>query len=339
MSIGINHPPQHHYTRLQPYSSRKSAFDIAEIHDILTAIEKSPFRRVHVMSITVTPMSAACGAEISGIDLREPIDAAAVKEIEDAFHEHVVVVFRGQDITEDEQMAFANAFGGLGDRKRSPNGSTPGGSYDTPFMFVTNIIDEKTGESIGAFGDGEMWFHHDTSYYEKPHKATLLYSITLPSWGGNTCFANMYKAYENVPADLKAKLEGRKILQIHDYKRRERIDIYNSDISGMLQYEQPIFVTHPVTRRKALYISRLMSAKIEGLSPDENENILNQLFDISEDPSVVFEHEWLKGDMVMWDNYASIHMRRDFPRDELRLMRRLTLNGYGPLMGTGRSIR
>ena len=149
----------------------------------------------------------------------------------------------------------------------------------------------------------------------------------------------MYKAYENVPADLKAKLEGRKILQIHDYKRRERIDIYNSDISGMLQYEQPIFVTHPVTRRKALYISRLMSAKIEGLSPDENENILNQLFDISEDPSVVFEHEWLKGDMVMWDNYASIHMRRDFPRDELRLMRRLTLNGYGPLMGTGRSIR
>jgi len=283
------------------------------------------------MSITVTPMSAACGAEISSIDLREPIDAAAVKEIEAAFHEHVVVVFRGQDITEDEQMAFANALGGLGDRKRSPNGSTPGGSYDTPFMFVTNIIDEKTGESIGAFGDGEMWFHHDTSYYEKPHKATLLYSITLPSWGGNTCFANMYKAYENVPADLKAKLEGRKILQIHDYKRRERIDIYNSDISGMLQYEQPIFVTHPVTRRKALYVSRLMSAKIEGLAPDENENILNQLFDISEDPSVVFEHEWLKGDMVMWDNYASIHMRRDFPRDEPRLMRRLTLNGYGPL--------
>jgi taurine dioxygenase len=283
------------------------------------------------MPITVTPLSAACGAEISGVDLRDPLDAATVKEIEDAFHEHVVVVFRGQDITEDEQMAFANAFGGLGDRKRSPNGNNPGGSYDTPFMFVTNIIDEKTGEPVGAFGDGEMWFHHDTSYYEKPHKATLLYSITLPSWGGNTCFANMYKAYENVPADLKAKLEGRKVLQIHDYKRRERIDIYKSDISGMLQWEQPIFVTHPATKRKALYISRLMSAKIEGLAPDENEEILNQLFDISEDPSVVFEHEWKKGDLVMWDNYASIHMRRDFPRDEPRLMRRLTLSGYGAL--------
>jgi taurine dioxygenase len=282
------------------------------------------------MSITVTPMSPACGAAISGVDLREPIDAATRKEIEDAFHAHVVVVFRGQDLSEDDQRRFATTFGGLGERRRSPNGSTPGGDYDTPFMLVTNIKDEK-GVPIGAFGDGEMWFHHDTSYYETPHKATLLYAVTLPSRGGNTCFANMYKAYENVPADLKARLEGRKILQIHDYKRRERIDIYNTDISGMLQYEQPIFVTHPVTKRKALYISRLMSARIEGLPPDENEEVLEQLFEISEDPAIVFEHEWRLGDLVMWDNYASIHMRRDFPRDEPRLMRRLTLQGYGPL--------
>lgn len=283
------------------------------------------------MTITVEPLSPACGAEIKGVDLREPLDAETVAAIEEAFHEHVVVVFRDQDIDEDEQMAFAQAFGGLGERKRSPNGSTPGGSYETPFMLVTNVRDEKTGEPVGAFGDGEMWFHHDTSYYREPHKATLLYSVILPSWGGNTCFSNMYKAYDNIPAELRDRLEGRKILQIHDYKRRERIDIYNTDISGMLQYEQPIFVTHPRTGRKALYVSRLMSAKIEGLEPEENEAVLEQLFDISEDPAIVFEHEWRLGDMVMWDNYASIHMRKDFPRDEPRLMRRLTLDGYGPL--------
>ena len=190
--------------------------------------------------------------------------------------------------------------------------------------------DEK-GEPLCAFGDGEMWFHHDTSYYEKPHRATLLYAVTLPDWGGNTCFSNMYKAYDRLPDDLKKRLEGRKILQIHDYKRRERIDIYNSDISGMLQYQQPIFVTHPATGRKALYISRLMSARIEGLEPEENEEILTRLFDLSEDPEIVFEHEWKLGDLVMWDNYASIHMRRDFPRDQPRMMRRLTLDGYGPL--------
>jgi taurine dioxygenase len=74
-----------------------------------------------------------------------------------------------------------------------------------------------------------------------------------------------------------------------------------------------------------------MSARIEGLAPDENEAVLERLFDISEDPAIVYEHEWKLGDLVMWDNYASIHMRRDFPRDEPRLMRRLTLEGYGPL--------
>lgn len=282
------------------------------------------------MAITVEPLSDACGAEIKGVDLREALDPDTVAAIEQAFHEHVVVVFRGQDLTEDDQTRFANHFGGLGERKQSPNGSTPGGSYDTPFMLVTNMRDDK-GEPLGAFGDGEMWFHHDTSYYEAPHKATLLYAVTLPSWGGNTCFSNMYKAYDNLPEDLRQRLEGRKVLQIHDYKRRERIDIYNSDISGMLQYEQPLFVTHPATGRKALYISRLMSARIEGLEAEENEEILNQLFDISEDPAIVFEHEWQLGDLVMWDNYASIHMRRDFPRDQPRMMRRLTLQGYGPL--------
>lgn len=282
------------------------------------------------MAITVEPLSDACGAEIKGVDLRQELDPDTVAAIEQAFHEHIVVVFRGQDLSEEDQKRFANHFGGLGERKQSPNGSTPGGSYDTPFMLVTNMRDDK-GEPLGAFGDGEMWFHHDTSYYEAPHKATLLYAVTLPSWGGNTCFSNMYKAYDNLPEDLKQRLEGRKILQIHDYKRRERIDIYNSDISGMLQYEQPLFVTHPATGRKALYISRLMSARIEGLEAEENEEILNRLFDISEDPAIVFEHEWQLGDLVMWDNYASIHMRRDFPRDQPRMMRRLTLQGYGPL--------
>lgn len=281
------------------------------------------------MSITVTPLSPACGAEISGVDLSQELDSATVQQIEDAFHEHVVLLFRGLDLTGDDQRRFAGYFGKLGERKRSPNGSTPGGGYDSPFMYVTNIV--ENGKPIGAFGDGEMWFHHDTSYYENPHKATLLYSMELPSEGGNTCFSNMYKAYDRLPDALKQKLQGRKVLQIHDYKRRERIDIYNTDISGMLQREQPIIVTHPRTRRKALYISRLMSARIGGLEPAESEDILEDLFDRSEDPEIVLEHEWKLGDLVMWDNYASIHMRKDFPREQRRLMRRLTVNGYGPL--------
>jgi taurine dioxygenase len=277
------------------------------------------------MTPSIVPLSPALGAEVKGIDLRQALDEDAIKTIKTAFDQHVVLVFRGQDLSEDDQLRTAGYFGTVHIRRRPANARTPGGDYDTPFMLVTNIV--ENGKPIGAFGDGEMWFHHDTSYYPKPHRATLLYSMKLPNQGGNTCFSNMYKAYENIPHALRDQLEGRNVLQIHDYKRRERIDLDKVDIGSILHHEQPIFITHPATGRKALYISRLMSARIEGLSREESEAALNQLFDISEDSSIIYEHEWRLGDLVIWDNWSSIHARRDFPREQPRLMRRLTIEG------------
>jgi taurine dioxygenase len=273
----------------------------------------------------VTPLSKALGAEITGLDLRQPLDDAGVKAIRDAFDQHIFVVFREQQLSEEDQLRAAGYFGRVHVRRKPTTTRDPGGAFDTPFMLVTNIV--ENGKSIGVFGDGEMWFHHDTSYYPEPHRATLLYSMKLPSWGGNTCFSNMYKAYENIPRALRDKLEGKKVLQVHDYKRRERLDLDTIDLNSVRHYEQPIFITHPATGRKALYISRLMSAQILGLSRDESEAALEQLFEISEDPSIVYEHEWKLGDLVIWDNWCSIHARKDFPREEPRLMRRLTIEG------------
>lgn len=276
------------------------------------------------MAISVVPLSPALGAEIKGLDLARPLEPRTAEKITAAFHEHVVLLFRDQDLTDDDQLRFAGYFGKLGARRRSPNRHTPGGDYDTPFMLVTNIVED--GKPIGSFGDSEMWFHHDTCYYDRPHAATLLYAMKLPSWGGHTKFANMYKALENIPQALREELEGRRVLQIHDYKRTERIDP-DGDISGMLQYSQPIFITHPDTGRRALYVNRLMTARIEGLPRAESDAILEALFGIAEDPAIVYEHEWRLGDLVMWDNYCSNHARTDFPRDERRLLRRLTVEG------------
>ena len=175
------------------------------------------------MTMSVAPLSPALGAEIKGVDLRRPLDDATVKAINAAFDQHVVVVFRDQDLSEADQLRAAGYFGKVHIRRRPANGRTPGGDYDTPFMMVTNIV--ENGKSVGAFGDGEMWFHHDTSYYPQPHRATFLYSMQLTSWGGETCFSNMYKAYDNIPRALRDRLEGRNVLQVHDYKRRERIDL------------------------------------------------------------------------------------------------------------------
>ena len=99
------------------------------------------------------------------------------------------------------------------------------------------------------------------------------------------------------------------------------------DLNQVRHQVQPIFITHPATGRKSLYVSRLMTARIEGMPRGESDAILNELFDISEDPSIVYEHSWKVGDLVCWDNWCSIHMRKDFPREEPRLMRRITIEG------------
>jgi taurine dioxygenase len=278
------------------------------------------------MAPKITPLSPALGAQATGVDLRQPLDDASIRALRDAFDQNVVLVIRDQKLSEDDQLRAAGYFGKVAVRKKpAPGMNNPGGDYDTPFMLVTNIV--ENGKPIGAFGDGEMWFHHDTSYYPEPHRATLLYSMKLPSWGGNTCFSNMYQAYENIPFALRKRLEGRKVLQVHDYKRRERLDLDKIDLGSVRHHEQPTFITHPATGRKALYISRLMSARIVGFSPEESEEALAQLFDISEDPAIIYEHEWRLGDLVIWDNWCSIHARKDFPRDQPRLMRRLTIEG------------
>lgn len=277
------------------------------------------------MSLSLKPLSPACGVEISGLDLRQPVDAATATAIRKAFDENIVAVFRQQDLSEENQLRAAEIFGKVALRKKPVSGPGPGGDFDTPFMLVTNIVED--GKAIGAFGDGEMWYHHDTSYYPEPHRATLLYAMKLTTWGGETSFSNMYKAYEMIPRALRDRLEGKKVLQMHDYKRRERIDVDTADLSRIRHHEQPLFITHPATGRKALYVSRLMSARIEGFSRAESEEILEQLFDISEDPSIVYQHHWALGDLVIWDNWCSIHARADFPREEPRLMRRLTIEG------------
>jgi alpha-ketoglutarate-dependent taurine dioxygenase len=274
---------------------------------------------------SVTPFPAALGAEVTGIDLRQSLDQAATAALRAAFDRYIVLCIRDQELSEEDQLCAASCFGKVHVRRKPMNGRDPGGQWDTPFMLVTNII--EGGKPIGVFGDGEMWFHHDTSYYAEPHRATLLYAMKLPSWGGNTCFSNMYQAYENIPRVLRDRLEGCKVLQVHDYKRRERLDLDTVDLNRVRHFFQPIFITHPATGRKALYVSRLMSAQIEGLSRAESDAALEELFAIAEDPAIVYEHQWRLGDLVIWDNWCSIHARKDFPREEPRLMRRLTIEG------------
>ncbi len=280
-------------------------------------------------ALAVEPLDAPLGARITGIDLSRPLDDDTIAAITEAWRRHIVLLFPAQDFDADQQLAFAMNFGPIGSRSR-PRERRPeadGRDYDGALMFISNIV--ENGKPLGSLPDGEMWFHHDGIHAEKPQRASFLYAIELPVAGGNTRFANMYAAYDNLPAELKKALAGRTALNVYDFKMRERFDV-GRGLDGVKHFTHPVFITHPATGKKALYVDRLMTARIEGLPKGESDAILDRLFAIGEDPAVVYEHVWTVGDFVMWDNLGSMHARTDFPAGERRLLRRCVIEGTRP---------
>lgn len=287
-----------------------------------------------VMSIKVTPLSPACGALIEGVDLAREQPQPTIDAIKAAWDKHLVIVFRNQSLSQDQQLRFAARFGQLGERRQAPSAlaaRTDGTEQtDNRVLLVTNI--KVDGQSIGAFGDGEFWHHIDSGYNALPYKYTFLHGVELPkSGGGNTKFANMYKAYDAVPADLKRRLADKKALHIHEYLRSERVAL-KDDLSGSPHFYHPVFAIHPDTRRKTLFVDRLMTRRIEGLPEAESEAVLGQLYDIGERPEHIYEHVWQPGDVIAWDNRATTHARTWFDPAERRLLRRCTVEG-GPVEG------
>lgn len=284
-----------------------------------------------VFDITVTPLSRPCGAEIRGVDLTKPLSESTVQAIKRAWGKHLVLVFRGQHITQQQQLRFAAYFGELGNRKKAPEAlrnRAEGMLQDNEkVLLVTNITVD--GQPIGAFGEGEFWFHIDSGYSARPYQYTFLYALELPTTGGNTLFSNMYEAYEAVPAGLKESLRGKKALHIHEYNRAKQAS-HAGDIGGIPHALHPVFITHPDTGRKSLFVDRLMTARIEGVSDAESDTILNTLYDIGKRREQIYEHVWQLRDFLMWDNRCTIHARTDFPQGERRLLRRCAVEG-GPL--------
>jgi taurine dioxygenase len=274
-------------------------------------------------AFAVRPLSPAVGAEIIGVDLRDPIDDALAGKMLDAWHQHLVILLRGQTLTEDDQVRFAERFGPLA-RIHTPQflRSHPA------VMLISNIRED--GKPIGALPDGEMQFHTDQCHQEIPAKASMLYAIEIPSVGGNTLFANAYLAYETLPDAIKRRIDGRKALNAYDYDTAATIR--KAEVpDGAPSFAHPVVRTHPATGRKALYVNRLMTRRIEGLPVDESEALLNLLFDHQEQPQFIYEHVWRPGDILMWDNRCTLHARTDFSADERRLLRRVTILGERPV--------
>jgi taurine dioxygenase len=271
----------------------------------------------------VVRLSPALGAEIRGVDAAKAIPDEVFRKIEKAWHEHLVILLRGQSLTEDEQVRFARRFGEL-----SPIHTSHHSETNKAVMYIGNR--KKDGKIVGALPLGEMQFHSDQCYRERPAMGTMLYSIEIPQEGGNTLFANAYAAYEALPAAAREGINGRKAVQVYDYDggvldRRHMV----APQDGM-SFAHPIARTHPATGRKALYVNRLMTHHIEGLPDEESEQLLELMFRTIERPEFIYEHRWRIGDLLLWDNRCTLHARRDFNPNENRWMRRVTIQGDRP---------
>jgi len=271
----------------------------------------------------IVALSPALGAEIRGVDASQPIGDADFRQILDAWHEHLVIVLRGQQLDEDAQVRFAGRFGEL-----SPIHTDHHSATNKAVMYIGNR--KRDGRLVGALPLGEMQFHSDQCYQERPAKGTMLYGIEIPEAGGNTLFANGYQAYAALPGDVKKKIEGLKAVHVYDYGGGVLDRRFMVKPEEGMSHAHPVARTHPATGRRSLYVNRLMTHHIEGLPADESERILELMFRTQERPEFVYEHRWRVGDLLLWDNRCALHARRDFDPNERRWLRRVTIKGEIP---------
>ncbi len=286
-------------------------------------------------AIEVRPLDQGFGAEITGLDLSQPLTAAAFDIWNNAFREHAVVILRGQHFNEEQHVAFSEKFGPLEvfvDPKDQARG------YPT-ILRVTNI-DQDTNElkpvdDLGhkSFTLGTSDWHTDSSFKRVMSKASLLYGIEIPKRGGDTAFANTAMAFAALPEARQQELE--KVVVIHDFeatRRRFGLPPRNEAIrSKNPPVPQPLVSRLP-DGRKALLMG-LHVSHVDGMPREEGDALIAGLTKFATQPQFCYRHKWRKGDLVMWDNRCTLHRAMPYELDgERRLLQRTTIAGEGPLI-------
>ncbi|MCB1739891.1 MAG: TauD/TfdA family dioxygenase [Gammaproteobacteria bacterium] len=277
---------------------------------------------------TMRAVSPVCGVEIGGLDLRQPIDESTRAAIEQAIADHQLLVFRDQDLSDEQQFQFTLRFGEIENHVvRRPDGSR------TPLVHHVTNLDQAGRPTRTPASHGNYHWHTDKSYHEIPSYATLLHARQLPPSGGDTQFANLYLGYEALPQSRRRELEGLRV--VHSWEA-SRINTGNRPATEDEKRERPpvehpLVRTHPVSGRKLLYIG-MHTSHVIGMPTDAGRALLDELLAFCTRPEFVYTHHWQPGDLVMWDNRCLLHRALDnydmgsFPR----VLHRTVLKGSRP---------
>ena len=278
----------------------------------------------------VRPFDAPVGAEIVGLDISKPINAADFARIHRAHLDHHVVVFRDQQITPAEHIEFSRRFGPL-----EIHVLHQFQLKDHPEILIVSNIKEN-GEPIGL-GDAGVYWHSDISYKPHPSLGSLLHAQELPSEGGDTLFADQHLAWEALPTDLQRRILPLKAEHSYLAKYEElraknpwRPKLSQAQIDQVAPAVQPVVRTHPETGRKALFVSEHFTTRIVGLPQDESDALLAELFAHSVKPEFVYRHTWAPHDLVFWDNRSLMHLAAGTPDHLRRRLNRTTIVGDTP---------
>ena len=296
--------------------------------------------------ITVKKIGKHLGAEISGIDLSQELDSDTFAQVANAFFDNEVAFFRDQKLTPQQQIAFTRRFGALEAhvRKESRLEGYP------EILIISNVLDEN-GNAIGSQDAGRFW-HSDLSYKKEPSMLSALYALEVPVKDGralgDTSFASTTAAYAALPDDMKRRVDGLKNVHSYRFYRAKNIEaqkeeqarggrviqeyvLTDEQLKSVPDVETPVVRTHPVTKRKGLFVNEAHTSHIVGMSKEESEQLLAQLYRHIVKPEFIYTHSWRPGDLLMWDNAAVQHKATfDYDLPLRRLMYRTTVRGTAP---------
>lgn len=283
--------------------------------------------------LEVVPLPGAMGAEVRGLDLAA-LDDESFKVLYQAYLDHLLVLVREQDITDEDQVAVARRFGPL----EMPPAASERSShqhYEGPpeITVVSNI--KVNGVPIGELGDGEVIWHSDYSFREVIAGMRILRAVQLPpsGAGGNTEFCNCYAAYDGLPERLKKLVHGRTIKHDTAYDTNRNLRRGAAEVADVRLSpgpSHPIVSTHPETGCNSLFLGRRPKHYVNGLTVEDSEALLDELWQHMLQPRHIIEHEWRTGDVVMWDNRCSLHRRGPFDPNAQRELHAAQVRGHRP---------
>jgi taurine dioxygenase len=295
------------------------------------------------MTVQVLPLEAGLGADLRGVDIRQPLAQIERDQIRAAWLNHLVLRFREQPMTDEQHMAFTRQFGELEynpakliEKQYGVETWTSARRTEIPpeISVISNIVED--GKAIGGLGDGEAFWHTDSSFVDVPPAASLLRSLEVPpeSAGGSTYFLNCYTAYETLPEATKKCIDGLTMIHAATHssggKAHKGFETV-SDVSKVPGARQPIVRIHPETGRKALFLGRRINAYVIGLPVAESEALLDELWAHTTQERFTWRQDWQVGDLVWWDNRCAMHRRDAFDPSTRRLMHRTQLKGTRPV--------